>query len=118
MKRIPKTTCPWRDLRTATTAKRYRRRTYERHHQRPHGRRRMKVLVVDIGGTKVKVLASGQTEPRKAQSGKGLTPGRMIEIVRELEQDWEYEAISIGYPGLVGPAGPVSEPGNLGPGWV
>jgi hypothetical protein len=78
----------------------------------------MKVLVVDIGGTKVKTLASGHTEPRKAQSGRGLTPGHMVEIVRELAQDWDYEAIAIGYPGLVGPAGPVSEPGNLGPGWV
>jgi polyphosphate glucokinase len=78
----------------------------------------MKVLVIDIGGTKIKVLASGQLEPRKATSGRGLTPGRMVEIVRQLANGWEYEAISIGYPGLVGPAGPRSEPGNLGPGWV
>jgi hypothetical protein len=78
----------------------------------------MKVLVVDIGGTKVKVLASGQTEPRKAQSGKGFTPGRMVETVKEMAQDWDYEAIAIGLPSLVGPAGAVSEPGNLGAGWV
>jgi hypothetical protein len=78
----------------------------------------MKVLAVDIGGTKIKALASGQTEPRKALSGRGLTPAHMVEIVRELADGWEYEALSLGYPGLVGPGGPRSEPGNLGPGWV
>src|SRR4051812_43624278 len=78
----------------------------------------MKVLAVDIGGTKIKALATGQTEPRRALSGRGLTPARMVEIVRELADGWEYEALSLGYPGLVGPGGPRSEPGNLGPGWV
>src|SRR5437763_11173908 len=78
----------------------------------------MKILAIDVGGTKVKVLASGQTEPRKASSGKGLTPARLVERVRELAADWEYEAVSIGYPGLVGEGGPRAEPGNLGPGWV
>jgi hypothetical protein len=77
-----------------------------------------KVLVVDIGGSKVKVLASGQTEPRKTPSGRKLTPGKMVEAVKALADDWEYEAVSIGYPGLVGTHGPRSEPGNLGPGWV
>lgn len=76
------------------------------------------VLVIDIGGTKVKILATGQTEPRKMPSGKTLTPMRMVEAVRELAEGWVYEAVSIGYPGLVGPHGPRSEPGNLGPGWV
>src|SRR5215207_3417289 len=78
----------------------------------------MNVLVIDIGGTKVKVLAAGQTEPRKATSGRVLTPARMVEVVRKLAEGWEYDAISIGYPGLVGPGGPRSEPGNLGAGWV
>jgi predicted NBD/HSP70 family sugar kinase len=77
-----------------------------------------KILVVDIGGTKVKVLATGQTEPRKTSSGKRLTPGKMVDKVKELAEDWEYEAVSIGYPGLVGNHGPRSEPGNLGGGWV
>ncbi len=76
------------------------------------------ILTIDIGGTKVKLLATGQTEPRKAPSGKDFTPARLVETVRELAADWEYEAVSIGYPGLVGPHGPRSEPGNLGPGWV
>jgi polyphosphate glucokinase len=77
-----------------------------------------RILVVDIGGTKMKVLASGETEPRKAPSGKKLTPGKMVETVRDLARDWEYDAVSIGYPGLVGVQGPRSEPGNLGHGWV
>jgi hypothetical protein len=76
------------------------------------------ILTVDIGGTKVKILATGQTEPRKAPTGKEFTPAKLVETVRALAHDWEYEAVSIGYPGLVGPQGPRSEPGNLGPGWV
>jgi polyphosphate glucokinase len=76
------------------------------------------ILAVDIGGTKVKILATGQTEPRKASTGKGFTPARLVETVRELAQGWDYEAVSLGYPGLVGLHGPRSEPGNLGPGWV
>lgn len=77
-----------------------------------------RVLTVDIGGTNVKVLASGQTEPRKRKSGKKLTPAKMVEMVQKLADGWEFDAISIGYPGLVGTLGPSSEPGNLGPGWV
>ena len=77
-----------------------------------------KILVVDIGGTKIKVLASGQTEPRKTGSGKSLTPAKMVEAVKELIKDWEFDAVSIGYPGMVGSHGPRSEPGNLGAGWV
>jgi predicted NBD/HSP70 family sugar kinase len=76
------------------------------------------ILVLDIGGTKMKALATGQVEPRKKASGKKLTPAKMVEAVRELTRDWDYEAVSLGYPGLVGIHGPRSEPGNLGPGWV
>jgi hypothetical protein len=76
------------------------------------------ILAVDIGGTKVKILATGQTEPRKTATGKGFTPAKLVEAVRSLAHDWEYEALTIGYPGMVGPQGPRSEPGNLGPGWV
>jgi len=76
------------------------------------------ILAIDIGGTKVKLLATGQTEPRKAPSGRDFTPARLVEIVREHARDWEYEAVTIGYPGLVGSHGPRSEPSNLGPGWV
>jgi polyphosphate glucokinase len=76
------------------------------------------ILAIDVGGTKIKILASGQTEPRRMPSGPEMTPALMVERVKELAGDWEYEAISIGYPGQVGGNGPRSEPGNLGPGWV
>jgi len=76
------------------------------------------LLVIDIGGTKVKLLATGQTEPRTFLSGPNLTPAAMVAKVQDLCQDWPYEALSIGYPGLVGNHGPQAEPGNLGPGWM
>src|SRR5262249_48663515 len=76
------------------------------------------ILAIDVGGSKIKVLATGQTEPRKRRSGRDLTPDRLVEVVHELTEDWDYQAVSIGYPGLAGQSGPCSEPGNLGPGWV
>lgn len=78
----------------------------------------VRILVVDIGGTKLKILASSETDPRKMPSGKTLTPVKMVEAVRELAHGWKYDAVSIGFPGQVGHHGPRSEPGNLGPGWV
>jgi polyphosphate glucokinase len=77
-----------------------------------------RILTIDIGGSGVKVLVNGQTEPRRRRSGKTLTPSKLIQIVDALTDDWKYDAVSIGYPGLVGKDGPSSEPGNLGPGWV
>jgi hypothetical protein len=76
------------------------------------------ILVIDIGGSKVKILATGETAPRTRQSGKRLTPTQLVAAVHELAEGWTYEAISIGYPGVVGARGPRSEPGNLGSGWV
>ena len=76
------------------------------------------ILAIDIGGTKVKILATGQTEPRKAATGREFTPAKLVETVRKLAEGWDYEAISVGLPALVGPQGPRSEPGNLGSGWV
>jgi polyphosphate glucokinase len=78
----------------------------------------MNILALDIGGSKLKVLATGPSEPRRASSGRRLGPARMVELVRSLAEGWPYEAVSIGYPGLTGDAGPRSEPGNLGFGWV
>src|SRR5262249_42948960 len=78
----------------------------------------MKILVIDIGGTNVKMLASGQDMPRKFPSGPELTPLAMVEGVREATQDWQYEAISIGFPGPVLCGQPMTEPHNLGPGWM
>jgi polyphosphate glucokinase len=81
-------------------------------------RKPSKILSIDVGGTKVKYLATGETEPRKTPSGKEMSPAQMVEKVRSTTRDWRYTAVSIGIPGRVGPTGPVSEPGNLGPGWV
>jgi polyphosphate glucokinase len=77
-----------------------------------------RILAVDIGGSNLKILVAGQTEPRSAPSGKKLTPGEMVEAVQRLAKGWDYDAVSIGYPGRVGPHGPSSEPGNLASGWV
>jgi predicted NBD/HSP70 family sugar kinase len=70
----------------------------------------VQVLVIDIGGTNVKMLASGQTERRRFPSGKDLTPSKMVEGVKQLTQDWEYDVVSIGYPGLVREGCPAGEP--------
>jgi polyphosphate glucokinase len=78
----------------------------------------MNVLAVDIGGTHVKFLASGQRERREFVSGKTLTPQRMVSEVNKLVADWDYDAVSIGYPGPVIRNQPVMEPWNLGKGWV
>ena len=77
-----------------------------------------RALVVDVGGTHIKVLCGGETEPRRIPSGKDMTPSAMVDAVRAIARDWKYEVVSIGYPGAVGPQGPRSEPGNLGRGWV
>ena len=78
----------------------------------------MNVLVIDIGGTHVKVLATGQGAHREFDSGPALTPKRMVSEVRKLVADWKYDVISIGYPGPVLRDRPVSEPWNLGKGWA
>jgi polyphosphate glucokinase len=78
----------------------------------------MDVLVIDIGGTHIKALVSGSAEPRRADSGTDLTPSKMIARVRDLAPDWQYEVVSLGYPGRVDENGPAIEPGNLADGWV
>ena len=78
----------------------------------------MKVLAIDIGGTHVKVLATGQKEHREFESGKTLTPRKMIAGVKKLAKGWNYDVISIGYPGPVLHNRLVIEPHNLGKGWV
>ena len=78
----------------------------------------MKVLVIDVGGTNVKLLASGQSEPRKVPSGPDLTAARMVKDVREATEGWKYDAITIGYPGGVLNGAIQKEPVNLGGGWV
>src|SRR5947209_3160647 len=76
------------------------------------------VLVVDIGGTSVKILATGQSERRSFPSGPTSTPKRTVSQVKKLAGDWKYDVVSIGYPGPVLRGRPVAEPYNLGRGWV
>ncbi len=76
------------------------------------------ILVIDVGGTNVKVLVTGQKEPVKIPSGPKMTARRMVNDVRKAAAGWEYSAVSIGYPGPVIHGHPLSEPHNLGSGWV
>jgi polyphosphate glucokinase len=76
------------------------------------------VLVVDVGGTNVKILATGQDERRRFPSGPALTPQRMVSGVKKLAKGWKYDVVSIGYPGLVLRGRPIVEPRNLAKGWV
>ncbi|MBV9175257.1 MAG: ROK family protein [Chloroflexi bacterium] len=78
----------------------------------------MRILAVDVGGTHIKVLVTGQAEPRKVDSGPDLTPRSMVDVVRGLTSDWQYDVVSVGYPGPVVHNAPAKEPVNLGPGWV
>jgi predicted NBD/HSP70 family sugar kinase len=78
----------------------------------------MSVLVIDIGGTNIKILATGQKEPRKFPSGGKMTPRQMVAGVKKLAGDWRYDVVSIGYPGMVKDGRLITEPNNLGPGWV
>jgi polyphosphate glucokinase len=77
-----------------------------------------KILAIDVGGTHVKVLVTGQREPRKIPSGPTMTAGQMARQVKRLVRDWKYDAVSIGYPGPVVHGRPLREPYNLGKGWV
>jgi polyphosphate glucokinase len=76
------------------------------------------VLVIDVGGSNIKILATGQDERRKIPSGRAMTARSMVDAVKQLAEGWEYDAVSIGYPGPVIRGRPVSEPVNLGRGWV
>jgi polyphosphate glucokinase len=77
-----------------------------------------KVLAVDVGGTHVKILATGKKEKREIVSGPGMTAPQMVASVIKLAQDWKYQVVSIGYPGPVLHNRPVAEPRNLGSGWM
>jgi polyphosphate glucokinase len=78
----------------------------------------MNVLVVDVGGHSVKMLATGQDKPRERPSGPTLTAEQMVAGVKKLAEDWNYDVVAIGYPGPVLHGRPIAEPYNLGPGWV
>ena len=78
----------------------------------------MRVLVIDIGGTHVKVYSTGRREPLKIDSGPAMTPKELVNAVKARTSGWKYDVISIGYPGPVVHGKPLSEPANLGKGWL
>jgi polyphosphate glucokinase len=78
----------------------------------------MKILVIDVGGTHIKILVSGVKAKREIESGPAMTAREMVEGVKKLAADWEYNAVSIGYPGPVLHNRPLVEPHNLGKGWM
>jgi polyphosphate glucokinase len=76
-----------------------------------------KVLVIDIGGTHVKALATGRRTMAKVPSGPHLTPRKMVQEVLGATKGWNYDVVSIGYPGPVVRGKVAREPVNLGKGW-
>src|SRR3954470_13871923 len=78
----------------------------------------MKILMIDVGGTNVKLMASGHEGRRKVPSGSKLTAAQMVREVIKTTEDWEYDAISLGYPSLITDGRPAREPLNLGGGWL
>jgi len=77
----------------------------------------MDVLVIDVGGSQVKLCATSR-EARRFPSGPGLTATALVEEVRARTRDWSYDVISLGVPAIIGREGPQNEPGNLGNGWI
>jgi len=78
----------------------------------------MRVLVIDVGGSNVKVLATGRTQPLKIPSGPEMSAAEMAAAVKKAIAGWKYDAVSIGFPGPVVNDKPAHEPANLGGGWV
>lgn len=77
----------------------------------------MNVLVIDIGGSNIKILATGQPERIKIPSGRDFTPEQLVPLVKEASKDWNYEAVSIGFPGVVKHGKIIANPINMGIGW-
>jgi polyphosphate glucokinase len=78
----------------------------------------MNILVIDVGGTHVKILASGGKDKREIDSGPTMTARQMVSSVKKLADGWDYDVVSIGYPGPVVHDRPMAEPHNLGKGWM
>ena len=78
----------------------------------------MKILAIDVGGSHVKILASGRKQKREIVSGPKMTARQMVTRVKKLAQGWAYDVVSIGFPGTVLHDRPVAEPHNLGSGWM
>lgn len=81
-------------------------------------RRGRSILVLDVGGSHVKMLATGMAEPVWVRSGPSMTAKRLVRVVRSSMKGRRYDAISLGYPGPVLNGRPLRDPANLGRGWV
>lgn len=77
-----------------------------------------KVLAVDVGGSHVKLLLSGEGEPRRFDSGARMTASEMIDGVRSEADGWSWDVVSVGIPTPVRGDKVIAEPINLGDGWV
>jgi polyphosphate glucokinase len=77
-----------------------------------------RILVIDVGGTNVKLLMSGQKTPVKIPSGLSMTAAKMVRVVKKATRSWKYDAIAMGYPGPIINGHPLREPHNLGGGWM
>jgi predicted NBD/HSP70 family sugar kinase len=78
----------------------------------------MAILVIDVGGTHIKLRLQGLDEVRKSPSGAALTPHDLIDKVREQTQDWSFDRVTIGFPSPVIDGKLQQEPVNLGSGWL
>jgi polyphosphate glucokinase len=78
----------------------------------------MAILVIDVGGTHIKLRLQGRDEVRKSPSGPNFTPQATIDKVRDATEDWSFDRVTIGYPGPVVDGAIHQEPINLGQGWV
>ena len=76
------------------------------------------ILVIDVGGTNIKLLMTGQKDPVKIPSGPSMTAAKMVRVVKKATRSWKYDAIAMGYPGPVINGHPLREPHNLGGGWM
>src|SRR5438445_11364548 len=79
-----------------------------------HAAKKPKILVIDVGGTNIKLLATGQKEPRKIPSGPAMTAGKMVREVKVCVRDWKFDRVSLGYPGPIINGHPLREPHNPG----
>jgi predicted NBD/HSP70 family sugar kinase len=85
---------------------------------KPTAAKSQKVLVIDVGGTHIKMLMTGQKEPLKIPSGPEMTASKVARLVKGATRGWKYDCVSLGYPGPVVNNRPLREPHNLGVGWM
>jgi polyphosphate glucokinase len=85
---------------------------------KPAAAKSQKILVIDVGGTHIKLLMSGQKEPVKIPSGPAMTAKKVVQLVKQATRGWGYDCITLGYPGPVINGHPLREPHNLGGGWM